>query len=75
MLNTLCRLKVIGTYGLKNKREVWRVQLVLAKIRYLILPYLFTSLISNCRKAARLLLTLDEKDPKRVFEGKFNIEL
>ncbi len=27
------RLKVIGTYGLKNKREVWRVQLTLAKIR------------------------------------------
>ena len=46
-------LRVVGTYGLKNKREVWRVQLVLAKIR----------------KAARELLTLEEKDPKRIFEG------
>ena len=28
------RLKVIGAYGFKNKREVWRVQFTLAKIRY-----------------------------------------
>merc|ERR1712108_44587 len=34
-------------------REVWRVKLVLA----------------NIRKAARELLTLDEKDPRRLFEG------
>jgi hypothetical protein len=27
------RLKVVGAYGLKNKREVWRVQFTLAKIR------------------------------------------
>jgi len=46
-------LKVVGTYGLKNKREVWRVQLTLAKLR----------------KAARELLTLDESDPRRIFEG------
>ncbi|KAK2198275.1 bifunctional Ribosomal protein S4-S9 [Babesia duncani] len=46
-------LKLIGEYGLKNKREVWRVQYVLSKIR----------------SAARYLLTLDEKDPKRVFQG------
>lgn len=43
-----------GEYGLRNKREVWRVKFTLAKIR----------------KAARELLTLDEKDPKRLFEGK-----
>jgi small subunit ribosomal protein S9e len=43
-----------GKYGLKNKREIWRVQLTLAKIR----------------KAARTLLTLDEHDPKRLFEGR-----
>ena len=46
-------LKVIGEFGLKNKREVWRVKLTLAKIR----------------KAARELLTLEEKDPRRLFEG------
>eukprot|EP00007_Cunea_sp_BSH-02190019_P001665 CAMPEP_0174232854 /NCGR_PEP_ID=MMETSP0417-20130205/3027_1 /TAXON_ID=242541 /ORGANISM="Mayorella sp, Strain BSH-02190019" /LENGTH=190 /DNA_ID=CAMNT_0015310969 /DNA_START=84 /DNA_END=656 /DNA_ORIENTATION=- len=46
-------LKLCGEYGLKNKREVWRVQLTLAKLR----------------KAARELLTLDEKDPRRLFEG------
>uniref|UniRef100_A0A8C0H7R5 Small ribosomal subunit protein uS4 n=1 Tax=Chelonoidis abingdonii TaxID=106734 RepID=A0A8C0H7R5_CHEAB len=46
-------LKLIGEYGLRNKREVWRVKFTLAKIR----------------KAARELLTLDEKDPKRLFEA------
>jgi len=46
-------LKVIGEYGLKNKREVWRVHYTLTKVR----------------KAARELLKLDEKDPKRLFEG------
>ncbi|PAA55285.1 hypothetical protein BOX15_Mlig006462g3, partial [Macrostomum lignano] len=46
-------LKLIGMYGLKNKREVWRVKYTLAKIR----------------KAARELLTLEEKDPRRLFEG------
>jgi small subunit ribosomal protein S9e len=46
-------LKLVGTYGLKNKREVWRVQLTLAKLR----------------KAARELMTLDETDPRRLFEG------
>eukprot|EP00612_Vaucheria_litorea_P001434 CAMPEP_0171454052 /NCGR_PEP_ID=MMETSP0945-20130129/1500_1 /TAXON_ID=109269 /ORGANISM="Vaucheria litorea, Strain CCMP2940" /LENGTH=189 /DNA_ID=CAMNT_0011979013 /DNA_START=67 /DNA_END=632 /DNA_ORIENTATION=+ len=46
-------LKYLGEYGLRCKREIWRVQLALAKIR----------------KAARRLLTLDEHDPKRVFDG------
>merc|ERR1712189_54924 len=46
-------LKLVGEYGLRNKREVWRVKYSLAKIR----------------SAARELLTLDEKDPKRLFEG------
>jgi small subunit ribosomal protein S9e len=46
-------LKLIGEYGLRNKKEVWRVKLTLAKIR----------------KAARELLTLEDKDPKRLFEG------
>jgi small subunit ribosomal protein S9e len=49
-------LKLIGEYGLRNKREVWRVKYTLAKIR----------------KAARELLTLDEKDGKRLFEGKYH---
>ena len=46
-------LRIIGEYGLRNTREVWRVKYTLAKIR----------------KAARELLTLEEKDPKRLFEG------
>ena len=46
-------LKLVGEYGLRCKREIWRVQYALAKLR----------------KAARTLLTLDPKDPKRVFEG------
>ena len=46
-------IKLCGEYGLKNKREIWRVQLVLA----------------NIRKRARELLTLDEHNPIRIFEG------
>mmetsp|Transcript_136715 Transcript_136715/g.424743 ORF Transcript_136715/g.424743 Transcript_136715/m.424743 type:complete len:194 (-) Transcript_136715:82-663(-) len=46
-------MKLIGEYGLKNKREVWRVGYALAKIR----------------KAARTLLTLDEKSEQRMFAG------
>ena len=46
-------LKLIGEYGLRNKREVWRVKFSLAKIR----------------KRARELLTLPEKDTRRLFEG------
>jgi len=38
---------------LRCKREIWRAQLALAKVR----------------SAARKLLTLEEKDPKRMFEG------
>merc|ERR1711990_296592 len=46
-------LKIVGEFGLRNKRELWRVQFALNKLR----------------NAARVLLTLDEKDPKRIFEG------
>merc|ERR1711976_743626 len=46
-------LRLIGVYGLRCKREVWKTQLILAKLR----------------KAARILLTLDENDPRRLFEG------
>merc|ERR1712083_190931 len=46
-------MKIVGVYGLKNKREVWRVQYALAKIR----------------SSARALLTLDEKDETRLFQG------
>merc|ERR1711998_384147 len=46
-------LKLIGQYGLKNKREIWRVRLALAKLR----------------ATARTLLTKDDKDPSRIFEG------
>lgn len=46
-------LQLAGKYGLRNKCEIWRVVYTLARIR----------------KAARELLTLEEKDPKRLFEG------
>ena len=46
-------LRIVGQYGLRNKREMWRVQLTLAKLR----------------KAARQLLTLPKEDPRRQFEG------
>jgi len=46
-------LKLVGEYGLRNKRELLRVQYALSKIR----------------KAARTLLTMDEKDVRRIFEG------
>eukprot|EP00949_MAST-11_sp_MAST-11-sp1_P003342 g3342.t1 len=46
-------LKLCGEYGLRAKKEIWRAQLTLAKIR----------------KAARVMLTLPEKHPKRLFEG------
>lgn len=46
-------LKLVGEYGLRNKRELWRVQHALSKIR----------------NNARTLLTLDEKNTRRIFEG------
>lgn len=46
-------LKLAGEYGLRNKREIWRIGLTLSKIR----------------RAARELLKLEDKDPKRLFEG------
>ena len=46
-------LQVVGEYGLKNKRELWRVHYTLSKIRH----------------AARELLMLPENDTKRIFEG------
>ncbi|RXG73403.1 40S ribosomal protein S9 [Armadillidium vulgare] len=49
-------LKLVGEYGLRNKRELWIIKMMLAKIR----------------KAARVLLTLDEKEPRRLFQAKLN---
>lgn len=46
-------LKLVGEYGLRCKRELWRVQYALSRIR----------------NNARHLLTLDEKNPRRIFEG------
>merc|ERR1711936_380920 len=46
-------LQIIGEFGLKNKREVYRVQLSLAKLR----------------SAARYLLTLPVEDPVRIEKG------
>ena len=41
-------LKICGEYGLRAKKEIWRINRHLAHVR----------------KAARVLLTLDEKDPE-----------
>lgn len=46
-------LKLCGEYGLRAKFEIWRVQLLLSKMR----------------KAARTLLTLEENNPRRLLEG------
>merc|ERR1711953_1004679 len=46
-------LKLIGEFGLRNKREVWRMNLVLSKIR----------------ASARTLLTMPSDDPSRKFRG------
>merc|ERR1712241_180599 len=46
-------LKIVGEYGLRNKHELWRIQMVLSKLR----------------KTARELLTLAEDDPKRIFDA------
>ena len=46
-------LKLCGEYGLRCKREIWRAQLMLAKIR----------------KSARVLLTLSETNETRIFQG------
>eukprot|EP00891_Asterochloris_glomerata_P007342 jgi/Astpho2/7342/e_gw1.00114.158.1_t len=46
-------LKLVGEYGLRNKRELWRVQMALSKMR----------------NAARNLLTEDEGSTRRLFEG------
>ena len=46
-------VRLCGEYGLKNKREIWRTQVTLSKMR----------------KRARDLLTLEETDERRIFEG------
>ncbi len=46
-------LKLCGEYGLRCKSEIWRAQLMLAKIR----------------KSARVLLTLAETNETRIFQG------
>ena len=46
-------MKLCGQYGLRCKREIWRVNLTLSKMR----------------RTARLLLTLPENHPRRQLEG------
>eukprot|EP00994_Dinema_validum_P004091 NODE_2125_length_762_cov_798.042076_g1711_i0.p1 GENE.NODE_2125_length_762_cov_798.042076_g1711_i0~~NODE_2125_length_762_cov_798.042076_g1711_i0.p1 ORF type:complete len:217 (-),score=69.83 NODE_2125_length_762_cov_798.042076_g1711_i0:112-708(-) len=46
-------LKLCGEFGLRCKREIWRVQVLLTKMR----------------KTARLMLTLPENDPRRQLDG------
>lgn len=65
----------MGEYGLRNKREVWRVQLQLSKIRRAARYYPHTILrlasvtFEHQLRHSSQLLTLDDKDPKRLFEG------
>ncbi|KAG5489997.1 hypothetical protein JKF63_06435 [Porcisia hertigi] len=46
-------MKLCGQYGLRCKREIWRVNMTLSKMR----------------RTARLLLTLPENHPRRLLEG------
>lgn len=104
-------LKLVGEYGLRNKREVWRVQVGggaaaaaaaagrgawrggsractmhgagggRARVHAWCprrahggppapsLPDCLQAVLSKIRNAARSLLQLEEKDPKRIFEG------
>jgi len=41
-------LKIVGEYGLRNKREVWRVQLTLSKIRRAARYVDFQPYLLNC---------------------------
>lgn len=63
----------MGEYGLRNKREVWRVQLQLSKIRraarYALTNLAQTGGIKPIADHPSQLLTLDDKDPRRLFEG------
>jgi small subunit ribosomal protein S9e len=62
-------LKLVGEYGLRNKREVWRVQLTLSKIRRAARYDIQNPFNDKSLTFRSQLLTLDEKDPKRLFEG------
>ncbi|EPY24772.1 small subunit ribosomal protein S9e [Strigomonas culicis] len=46
-------MKLLGVYGLRCKREIWRINMMLSKMR----------------RTARLLLTLPENHPRRLLEG------
>lgn len=73
-------MKLVGEYGLRNKREVWRVALTLSKIRRAARYGLLSPKIPSIGKKSHKLicfspfsnsqlLTLEEKEPRRLFEG------
>ena len=64
-------LKLIGEYGLRCKKEVNNSFTTVCLWYYLILYQVWRVKYSlaKIRTAARELLTLEDKDPKRLFEG------
>eukprot|EP00665_Eupelagonemidae_sp_cell47_P002021 gene2021-3692_t len=52
-------MKLVGEYGLRCKREVWKIQLTLAKMRK----------VARTLLALPLLLTLEADHPRRLLEG------
>ena len=64
-------LKLVGEFGLRNKREVRRARIYNPHIAMITVGQVWRVkyTLAKIRTAARELLTLEEKDPRRLFEG------